>query len=1167
MARRHIPGMRLLFSLVLLLLISRTAAAQLIQREPARPLEEPKIKPSLSALLAKEPEGRVKVWVLFVDKGVTEPSQLSDMLRDVERTLPPRALLRRRKATRGEVASGFFDLPVSGEYMRKVLATGALERARSRWLNAVSVSATAREINGIARFPFVHSLMPVAGFVRTEPSLEVRSSLQDSRPARSRYMHEYGNSLAQVLQILVPPLHDMGYTGSGVLVGVLDTGFRKDHSALSGLDIVAEHDFVFDDDDTQYDPANPDDYSDFHGTGVLSIMAGNAELELVGPAFGASFLLGKTEDTRSETPIEEDYWVEGIEWMESQGADIVSSSLGYTRFDDGTGYEWSDLDGNTAVTTVAADLAASLGVLVVNAAGNERQNEWGHIITPADGDSVCAVGAVDAQGMIAPFSSPGPTNDGRTKPEICAMGVADYFALNVDTVSYGYGSGTSFATPLVAGASALLLEVHPEWSAMELLETLKGTASQNDAPDNDYGWGIVNALRAADLDEPYVLLLEWAVDDDSTGESLGNGNGFPEGGETVELQFFVTNPGDTAAIGLTAVLRAGDPYVTLLDSTETFPDLAPDDTASCDDDFGFSLSDSIPPVYAAPFTLIISDGEAREWEYSFELATGSLFRLAGEIRGPDVSPLPFATALVLGPIDSAGRFDQGVLVPADEEGRFESYVHPGRYSAQALDSGYLMSDAFLVTLPPDTSLLFQLTSPELSLDADSAVIYLDGGLSAADTIRITNTGSGLLTFSIQEANYLALSGAPHGASLVSRTMSPGRGGATGFPSGPSRPTAPDAVSRILLEIARGEKGRMDGSSGRKVLREKRLPRDERAVQPVDTLWNFVYWDTDQKTDMDIKALFSQFEVADSMLYLRLGGWRPWRDVPGEWWGAFLIDADTNPSTGSPFLGDEYLLLRDPFFGAYILEWIEAYQDYEFLDYLPYEQVQDSLFELGVGRGLIELSGPDPELMYVYAGFLWPVELDTVALNDALPDDGGSMFAAVSVHDDEWLAAEPQWETLLPGESRDIVISASFDSEPPGTMRASLVFVSNTPLSAPVTLPVVVHPPSGVRPEEPETRIPTIYSLSQNYPNPFNPVTSIRYDVPAGSGEKAKVLLRIYDLRGRLVATLVDAEKQPGTYSAVWDGRDEKGTIVPSGIYFYRMNSGGFTSARKMVMIQ
>jgi subtilisin family serine protease len=206
--------------------------------------------------------------------------------------------------------------------------------------------------------------------------------------------------------------------------------------------------------------------------------------------------LGKTENSRFEQPIEEDYWVAAIEWAESLGAEVVSSSLGYTDW-----YTFEDLDGETAVTTRAANRATSLGVVVVNAAGNERDDPWGHIITPADGFDVIAVGAVDRTGILSWFSSPGPSADGRIKPDVCAMGVNNWLAANSPdgTDIYRNGSGTSFATPLVAGTIALILEIHRDWTPAQVREALTKSADRSLSPNNDYGWGIINAHLAAGM--------------------------------------------------------------------------------------------------------------------------------------------------------------------------------------------------------------------------------------------------------------------------------------------------------------------------------------------------------------------------------------------------------------------------------------------------------------------------------------------------------------------------------------------------------------------------------------------------------------------------------------------------------------------------------------------
>ena len=211
-------------------------------------------------------------------------------------------------------------------------------------------------------------------------------------------------------------------------------------------------------------------------------------------------MLARTEDAVTETPIEEDNWIAAMEWADSIGVDVTSTSLGYIDFDSPfTSYTWEDMDGNTAAITIAADYAVSLGITVVNSAGNEGGNSTHNTLgAPSDGDSVIAVGAVTSSGIRASFSSVGPTVDGRIKPDVMAMGSNNYYA---STSGNGYwnGSGTSFSCPLVAGVCALLLQKNPALTPMEVLQLLRSTATQSNNPNNEYGWGIINALSAINL--------------------------------------------------------------------------------------------------------------------------------------------------------------------------------------------------------------------------------------------------------------------------------------------------------------------------------------------------------------------------------------------------------------------------------------------------------------------------------------------------------------------------------------------------------------------------------------------------------------------------------------------------------------------------------------------
>jgi hypothetical protein len=205
-------------------------------------------------------------------------------------------------------------------------------------------------------------------------------------------------------------------------------------------------------------------------------------------------VLAKTEDITQEVRAEEDNYVAALEWADTLGVDISSASLAYFSFDDSTGYTPDDLDGDTAVITVAIDIAASKGITCVNAMGNSGPGA-GTLWTPADADTMLAVGAVDAAGAVADFSSRGPTADARVKPEISARGVSTYWA-QAWTLGYGNANGTSLSTPLIGGLAALLKEAHPGWTPHEVRAAVIGTGSEAGSPNNDVGYGIARGLDA-----------------------------------------------------------------------------------------------------------------------------------------------------------------------------------------------------------------------------------------------------------------------------------------------------------------------------------------------------------------------------------------------------------------------------------------------------------------------------------------------------------------------------------------------------------------------------------------------------------------------------------------------------------------------------------------------
>ncbi|MBT7944556.1 MAG: S8 family serine peptidase [Candidatus Marinimicrobia bacterium] len=430
-----------------------------------------------------------RVWVYFVDKVDLDKHDISK-----------KAMDRREKSN---VASNhlWLDLNVSPTYKNQITNLGIEIKNESRWLNAVSIICQKTDLKKIAELSCVKKIEPVIGYKKET----FQNELENSSNTRDL---DYGNAQAQVEQINVHELHNAGYTGEGVRILVMDTGFDLTHNSMININVIEQWDVINNDNQTANetdDEAN--NGQDNHGTAVLSTIAANAPGELIGVAFDAEFLLAKTEDVSQEIQQEEDNYVAGLEWGEANGADVVTTSLGYLDW-----YDYEDMDGNTAVTTNAVDIAVGLGMVCVTAAGNSGNDSWYYIIAPADADSVIAVGAVRENGVIASFSSHGPTFDGRIKPEVCARGSYTWCVSPNSTTTYTQLSGTSLACPLVGGAVALVRQAKPEWSAMEVREAVMMTASQSSEPDNSYGYGIMNAALAIEYDHT---------------ASIGNDNSIP----------------------------------------------------------------------------------------------------------------------------------------------------------------------------------------------------------------------------------------------------------------------------------------------------------------------------------------------------------------------------------------------------------------------------------------------------------------------------------------------------------------------------------------------------------------------------------------------------------------------------------------------------------------
>lgn len=365
------------------------------------------------------------------------------------------------------------DWPLKEEYLDIIQSMSSATGVQSRWLNGLVVYADEVQIEEIAALPFVLS------FERMRETQALIAG--DATGSISDFKSELARNQLQRMQ--GPLFWQKDLTGKGIRIAVFDIGFKKadTHLAFEHLrrknSIIKTWDFV-DDDENVY-------HYHSHGTMVLSCIAGKMDTLALGLALDATFLLARTEQ-KSEKYAEEENWLAAAEWSDKNGADIISSSLGYTK----ERYFNDQMDGKKSLVARAANMAAQKGILVVNAAGNSGKDHWHYIGTPGDADSVLTIGGIDPdKDYHIDFSSYGPTSDGRMKPNLCAFGSA----LTAQKQSLSIAFGTSFATPLVAGFAACAWQSHPDWTNMDLFESLEKSADLYPYFDYAHGYGVPQA--------------------------------------------------------------------------------------------------------------------------------------------------------------------------------------------------------------------------------------------------------------------------------------------------------------------------------------------------------------------------------------------------------------------------------------------------------------------------------------------------------------------------------------------------------------------------------------------------------------------------------------------------------------------------------------------------
>ena len=380
------------------------------------------------------------------------------------------------------------DLPLSPRYLDALRERGLRVVSRSKWNNTVVVALPEPDdLNELSSIPFVKG---VTRLFSSPDSVEVsgREELMEQNledlPIDSR---------TQLTMLRVDRLHEAGYRGRGMTIAILDGGFMNVDRIplLSNVRVVAHRDCVY--------PPSPEFFGELdHGTEVLSTMAMNRPDTMVGTAPEAQYILIRTEDGRSESLAEEDWWAAAAEFADSIGADVLNSSLGYHHFDNSLGdHPYRELDGSTSICSRSAALLAGKGMVLVSSAGNEGLGTWKKINVPGDADNILTVGAVNQQRVNTGFSSVGPSADGRVKPDVMAMGYHSAVVSGKGTLTTA--NGTSFSSPITCGAVACLWQALPKLTALQLIDLVRSAGDRADYPDNVFGYGIPDYWKALEL--------------------------------------------------------------------------------------------------------------------------------------------------------------------------------------------------------------------------------------------------------------------------------------------------------------------------------------------------------------------------------------------------------------------------------------------------------------------------------------------------------------------------------------------------------------------------------------------------------------------------------------------------------------------------------------------
>ncbi len=632
---------------------------------------------------------------------------------------------------------------------------------------------------------------------------------------------------------------------------------------------------------------------------------------------------------------------------------------------------------------------------------------------------------------------------------------------------------------------------------------------------------ILGWFKGSPLDTRAILMTSsYDFDDDSVDPSHGDGDGYINPGETIELNVTIMNSGTLDANNVEAILRTGNEFITIIDSSQIVGDILSGTSIETPGAFTFFVDESTTHETPISFTLIFTDSTSNRWDEELQATVYLSNTINGQVTdagtGLGISGAQLNWA---GPIDDFGIARDGGIITTGLFGNYSLSGPIGSYGLRAIASGYIFSEAVFVDLPPDTVINFVLTSPEIAVSMDSISVALIQGETFLDTLQIQNKRTGQLIFNILETNPIPLNLTSLASPVLFNSLS------------------------------------FNAPSGRNELAKSNASNNSTSPDPAK--WKLMHVDQDEaEVELDLHECFIQNNDED--IFFKITAHENWGNPVSEFLVAIFIDVDENFATGNQInnIGADYVIALGSL-GDLILSWSGGGWNPISGNFVPHHLIfspgEDSL-EVGIHLSQIG----NPKSIRIVTTFL----LSQQSIVDAAPDNG-LFYIPYSMFDAPWLDESSFYGAISGGDHADIFLSFNTKKLDPGSYLAHLVIPNNQPETEPTVIPVRLSVGATNVADDAQNLIPTKFMLHSNYPNPFNPETIIKFDLPKGG----QVKLEIYNMLGQRVNRLVNEFKEAGYHQIHWNGKTDIGGSATSGIYFYRLEMEDFLAVKKMLMLQ